>query len=171
MEELSQLCETIMSCEDLVFKLQQDLTKTKAMAPEQGGHGETEKCQVVENFLKELGLKHMWHVDADDARVPGGKRPNLICHLQGKSDRTLWIFSHLDVVDAGDLASWDTDPWTVTKKGDWLYGRGVEDNQQSIVSSLILAYGLKQLGLTPEHSLGLVFLADEENGNTYGLSH
>ena len=52
-----------------------------------------------------------------------------------------------------------------------LYGRGVEDNQQGLVSMLLLAEALHATGLTPELTLGLVFMADEETGNTFGLAH
>ena len=52
-----------------------------------------------------------------------------------------------------------------------LVGRGVEDNQQGLVSMLLLAEALHACDITPELSLGLVFMADEECGNNYGLAH
>ena len=37
----------------------------------------------------------------------------------------LHILAHLDVVGAGD--GWDTDPYTLVRDGDLIYGRGTDD--------------------------------------------
>ena len=47
----------------------------------------------------------------------------------------------------------------------------VEDNQQAIVSSLLVAEALKKHSVTPALSLGLLFAADEETGSKYGLDY
>ena len=52
-----------------------------------------------------------------------------------------------------------------------IYGRGVEDNQQGMVASLCLARALQDEGLTPPYDLGLLFVADEETGNTLGIDY
>ena len=87
------------------------------------------------------------------------------------TSRTLWIISHLDIVPPGDLGLWRTDPYTLAVDGDMLYGRGVEDNQQATVSSLLLAKALKAGGITPPVNYGLLFVADEETGSKYGLDY
>ena len=69
----------------------------------------------------------------------------------------------------GEASLWATDPWTLHVDGDTLIGRGVEDNQQAIVSSLLVAEALKKFSVTPALSLGLLFAADEETGSKYGL--
>ena len=110
-------------------------------------------------------------LDAADPRVPSGLRPNVVARIPGRSSRTLWLFAHMDVVPPGDPALWHSDPWLVVRQGDMLVGRGVEDNQQGLVSMLLLAEALHACDITPELSLGLVFMADEECGNDYGLAH
>ena len=52
--------------------------------------------------------------------------------IPGADDsRRVWIMTHMDVVPPGDLNKWETDPWTAVEKDGRVYGRGVEDNQQS----------------------------------------
>jgi succinyl-diaminopimelate desuccinylase len=77
----------------------------------------------------------------------------------------------MDVVPPGDLQLWDTDPFTLHHNGDIIYGRGVEDNHHGLVASLLAAKALINTGNTPTINLGLLLVADEETGNTYGLEH
>jgi succinyl-diaminopimelate desuccinylase len=82
--------------------------------------------------------------------------------------------SHLDVVPPGEAALWESDPWTVVRKDDGplgprLIGRGVEDNQQGLVSSVIAALALVNGRVIPSHTVKLLFAADEEVGSAYGI--
>jgi succinyl-diaminopimelate desuccinylase len=45
----------------------------------------------------------------------------------------------------------------------------VEDNQQGLVSSVLAALALVELGITPARTVKLLFVADEENGSLYGI--
>ncbi len=152
-----------------VIEWQRGMTAIPAMAPEIGGTGETEKADYLEKILRAIGSDELFRVDAPDDRVPGGLRPNIVARICGKSPRTLWIMGHMDVVPPGDLALWKTSPWTLSVQGDTLAGRGVEDNQQAIVSMLLLAASLKQTDCVPDLGLGLLLVADEECGNRYGM--
>lgn len=168
----TQIQSFLSEASSQVVALQKALTATKALGPENGGDGEWEKAQYIHSYLTKLNLAPISFCNAPDKRVSRGERPNLITRIPGQQKRTLWIFGHLDVVGVGDTNAWQSDPWDVTREGDWLYGRGVEDNQQAIVSMLLLAEALAKVRPSlPELSLGLVFMADEENGSKYGLSH
>jgi len=169
--EPADLTKSLARSGERVVELQTALTACKALGPDNGGHGEIEKILYITRQLEACGVTDLTRVDAPDARVPCGLRPNLIARIPGQSTRTLWLFGHTDVVPAGDISAWTSDPWQVRKKGDWLYGRGVEDNQQAIVSMLLLAEALQDRRITPALSLGLVFMADEETGSRYGLEH
>lgn len=158
----SAVISSIMGKTGRVVELQSQLTAFAALGPENGGQGEVAKASYVESILQ--GCERF---SAPDDRVESGARPNLVYHRKGKTSRTLWLFGHLDVVPAGDLSLWSGDPWVVRREGDWLYGRGVEDNQQAMVSMIILAESLGDAA--PELGLGLVFMADEECGSRYGL--
>lgn len=156
---------------DRVVALQQALTACRALGPENGGQGEEEKAAFITAQLQAAGVTDLRRLDAPDDRVACGHRPNLVARIPGRSPRTLWLFAHTDVVPSGPAGEWLSDPWQVRRDGDLLYGRGVEDNQQGLVSMLLLAEALHATGLTPELTLGLVFMADEETGNKYGLAH
>ena len=156
---------------DRVVALQQALTACRALGPENGGQGEEEKAAFITVQLQAAGVTDLRRLDAPDDRVACGHRPNLVARIPGRSPRTLWLFAHTDVVPSGPAGEWLSDPWQVRRDGDLLYGRGVEDNQQGLVSMLLLAEALHATGLTPELTLGLVFMADEETGNTFGLAH
>ena len=98
-------------------------------------------------------------IRAPDKAAPCGYRPNLIARLKGRNhSRTIWIISHLDVVPPGPLNLWETDPYKVVQKGGKLYGRGVEDNQQAIVTSIYAVKAMKELKLVPEYDVALAFL-------------
>ncbi len=171
MTRLEMLLRGLAQREDRVVALQTALTACRALGPDNGGQGEMEKACFIEACLRACGVSDLVRLDAPDPRVESGVRPNLIARFSGTTSRTLWLFAHTDVVPPGDISAWSSDPWTVYRTGDVLYGRGVEDNQQAIVSMLLLAEELSASGITPALSLGLVFMADEETGSAYGLRH
>lgn len=153
---------------DTVELYQAALCALRAVGPENGGQGEMEKAEWIENELMGKGFS-ITRLNAPDKRVVSGFRPNLLAHRKGRHKKTLWLFGHMDVVPEGDLSCWHSDPWRLKKSGDLLFGRGVEDNQQAICSMLLLANALHDLNIDTEYSLGLVFMSDEEHGSDYGL--
>ncbi len=140
--------------------------------PEVESLGEWDKAQFLEDWLRDLGVESIVRVDAPDVRVPAGLRPNIVAVIPGENTRkTLWIMSHTDVVPAGARSLWNTDPFELAVDGDVITGRGVEDNHQGIVSSLLLAKAVVDSGATPPINLGLLLVADEETGSAYGLDY
>ncbi|KUJ96342.1 MAG: Acetylornithine deacetylase or succinyl-diaminopimelate desuccinylase [Desulfonauticus sp. 38_4375] len=160
----------ILAYRNEVIYLQQELVQRTALGPENGGQGEEEKAYFLVDYLNKLGFNPQIYW-ATDTRVASGKRPNVVARYAGKSSKTLWILSHLDVVPPGDLSLWKSNPYEIVVDGDYIYGRGVEDNHQGIVSSLLVLKRLKELDITPDYSLGLLFVADEETGSKYGLQY
>lgn len=77
----------------------------------------------------------------------------------------------MDTVPEGDRTLWKSDPFSVTVEGDYIYGRGVEDDGQAIVLGVTLAKILKELKLTPKFNFSLLISADEETGSKYGVSY
>ena len=95
-------------------------------------------------------------------------RPNIIARKKGKGKGTLWIVSHMDVVPTGDPELWDTPPFEGVYKDGRIYGRGTEDNGQSVVSSMFAARPF----LDEEFegmSLALAYVADEETSSVLGI--
>ena len=119
-----QVGKKIESYRDWIVKVQGELTATKALGPDNGGEGEGPKAELIQGWLRELGVEDIQVHAAPDDRLPGG-RPNVIARIPGKDrSKTLWVMSHLDVVPAGDLKDWESDPWTVRVDGDRVYVKG-----------------------------------------------
>ncbi len=150
--------------------LQREMVAIPALGPENGGQGEALKAEFLLTYLKHLGLTDIRELPAPDSRVENGQRPNLAAILPGSNQQeTLWVISHLDVVPPGDSRLWNTDPFQLHREGDIISGRGVEDNQHGLVASLLALQALMQTSTKPRCNLGLLFVADEETGNKYGL--
>jgi succinyl-diaminopimelate desuccinylase len=155
-----------------VVELQRAMVAIPALGPANGGPGEREKADFLIEYLKSAGIPEVWEIVAPDERVPSGGRPSVAARVPGADgSRTFWIISHIDVVPAGDPDLWNSDPFALRVDGDVLIGRGVEDNQQGVVSSILLARGLVDRGLTPPMNLGLLLVADEETGSRHGLDY
>ena len=155
-----------------MVELESLLTSVPALAPENGGDGEYEKAEALALWLGRNGLDTVKRFEAPDTRVKSGVRPNLVVTVPGiHDDFSIWVMAHLDVVPAGELSLWNTDPWKVVEKDGRLYGRGVEDNQQGLVSAVFAALAFVSLGIKPAHTVKLLFMADEEVGSTYGIQY
>lgn len=160
----------IRSRERDMVQLEKLLTENPALAPENGGQGELNKALALTEWLTENGFSDIQRFDAPDSRVESGVRPSLVVTVPGESDDfSIWSMAHLDVVPVGELKLWESDPWTLLEKDGKLFGRGVEDNQQGLVSSAFAALALLKNGVKPKHTVKLLFMADEEVGSKYGI--
>lgn len=172
MTDLARIQQFIDAQQEGIIELETLLTARPALAPESDGTGEIEKAAALEAWLKERGITEIQRFDAPDARVPSRLRPNLVATIPGKKkDAPLWIMTHLDVVPEGERKLWNTDPWKVVVKDGRVYGRGVEDNQQGLVSSVFAALAFHELRIVPERTIKLLFIADEEVGSKYGIQY
>lgn len=159
---------------DEAIAIQRELVSHPALNPEVGGHGEDEKARWIESWLRSKGLPPCERLDSIDMRVPSKIRPNLIMRYPGTTEQTLWIVGHLDVSPPGSEELWQGSPWALRRDGDDLYGRGVEDNHQSITAGLLLLEALAKERATPPLGLGLLFTAGGKQGGfprKYGLAH
>ncbi len=170
MDALERIRGKTLEKRGAMIELQKILTSIPALAPQSGGTGEWEKAQALIAMLPGLGFPEHRMIVSPDPRVPTGKRPNVMVTLPGRfEDRTLWIMTHLDVVPPGEGKLWESHPYTLVVNGDKLIGRGVEDNQQSLVASLFAASILRELDLHPLRTVRLLFVADEEVGSEHGI--
>ena len=163
-----ELLDRIGEYRDFATSLLSQLIETVAISPDNGGQGEYDKAELLMQHLDGFKVERY---DVEDERAKENVRPNIVARIKGENDRTLWIVSHLDVVPEGDRTLWHTEAFKATIAGDKIYGRGSEDNGQAIVSSLIAAKAILDLGLKPKYSLALAFVSDEETGSRYGIQH
>nr|WP_175060371.1 M20 family metallo-hydrolase [Thermococcus sp. 2319x1] len=149
------------------------LIRIPAVSPDSGGEGEYDKAQKLLEIIKDWPFDKVEVYNAPDERARNGVRPNILAYYYGeqreKSPR-LWILTHLDVVPPGDLSKWTvTKPFEPVVKDGKVYGRGSEDNGQSLVASLYAVRALMNLGIRPKRTIILAFVSDEETGSKYGL--
>lgn len=58
---------------------------------------------------------------------------------------TVLLYNHYDVQPAEPFALWESDPWTLRRDGDFLYGRGSSDDKGHIACRLLALDALKAL--------------------------
>ena len=97
------------------------------------------------------------------------RKGNLVARLRGSgARRPMLLLAHLDVVEAGD---WSSDPFRLTEKDGYYYGRGVLDNKSMAAAFVANLIRMRQEGLRPERDIVLVLEADEEilDANEMGI--
>ena len=169
---LPGILEHIAKQRETVIDLQRTLVSIPAIGPDNGGQGERVKTDAMIAWMESIGVTGIREYHAPDTRVPCGHRPSVAAIIPGEDEsRTFWVISHLDVVPPGDLALWTSDPYELKVEDETLIGRGVEDNHQGVVSSLLVAKAILELGAKPPMNFGILLVADEENGSKFGLDY
>jgi succinyl-diaminopimelate desuccinylase len=156
-----------------MIKTLMELIKIPAIAPENGGEGELKKAEKLTQTLASIGFDRIERHDAADDRVPSKRRPNIVAYYDGlDSTEKLWVVTHLDIVPPGEESLWKvTKPYEPKIKNERIYGRGSEDNMQSMIASIFAVKALKELGIRPRRTMVLAFVADEEQGSKYGIQY
>ena len=158
--------------EDMINTLV-ELIRIPAISPDSGGEGEYDKAQKLLEIIKDWPFDKVEVYNSPDKRAKNGVRPNILAYYygeQGEKSPRLWILTHLDVVPPGDLGKWTvTKPFEPIVKDGKIYGRGSEDNGQSLVASLYAVRALMNLDIRPKRTIILAFVSDEETGSKYGL--
>lgn len=168
--EVKEIKKRVLAYEDALLKAQLDLTPIKAIGPDNGGEGEFDRAELLKGWLG--FADELKEYPAPDPRAKGGIRPNLLARVFGKNrSRALWVIAHLDTVPEGDPKLWSGDPFKAYVKDSRVYGRGVEDNQQAIVCGMFAIRLILDAGLVPKTDVNLLFVADEETGNAYGIEY
>ena len=169
MSALDDCLKMIERSRDEITNFMLDMLKIKAVNPDGGGKGEYARALFVKKWLENLDLTVTLH-GVPDNRVPEGVRVSLTSVIEGHDmSRTLWFAAHLDTVPEGARELWATDPFEPVIKDDKIFGRGSEDNGQSIASTLFALKALKAQGGKPPINVGVAYVSDEETGSKYGV--
>ncbi|MBR5740362.1 MAG: Sapep family Mn(2+)-dependent dipeptidase, partial [Firmicutes bacterium] len=81
----------------------------------------------------------------------------------GEGNDIIGLVGHLDIVPAG--TGWDTDPFTMVRKGDRVYGRGVSDDKGGVVASLYAAKRILDSGIPLNKRIRVLMGCNEESGS------
>ena len=173
MVELEKVVGEVERLRDEMVKTLVELIKIPAISPDYGYEGEYDKAQKLLEIIGDWPFDKVEVYNAPDERAKNGVRPSILAYYYGqegdKSPR-LWILTHMDVVPPGDLSKWTvTEPFKPVVKDGKVYGRGSEDNGQSLVASLYAVRAMMNLGIRPKRTVILAFVSDEETGSKYGV--
>ena len=170
--DLKALDAWLDGARDEMVEMQRGLCAVPAVGPANRGDGEAAKAGWLATILRAWRFPDPASLPAPCPDVNNGERPNLVYRWPGTSGGPVtWVLTHLDVVPPGEESLWSADPWTLRVEGDRIIGRGVEDNQQGLVSSVFAMRSLMEAGIEPERPVALAFVADEETGSTFGAVH
>ncbi|WP_331836682.1 MULTISPECIES: Sapep family Mn(2+)-dependent dipeptidase [Erysipelothrix] len=81
----------------------------------------------------------------------------------GEGEEMFGVLGHMDVVPAGNLASWNTNPFELVEKDGMLFGRGTSDDKGPTLAAM---YALKMLldeGKSLNQRVRFIFGTDEES--------
>ena len=106
---------------------------------------EKEVVDYLLNALKKSGCDKVWRDGLGSVIGKIGNGPNVIA-----------IDSHIDVVDVGDKAQWNGDPFSGEIKNGKLLGRGTADQKAGMASSITAAKLMKEFSLVPESCTVLI---------------
>lgn len=118
---------------------------------------ETRAVEYLAKVLEREGIPAMV-LGADKERM------NLIARLKGTgSKKPILLMGHTDTVRI-DPAKWKHGPFSAHREGGWIYGRGTNDDKDSVAAYLTVLLTLKRMNVPLERDV--IFLAEsaEETG-------
>jgi succinyl-diaminopimelate desuccinylase len=87
---------------------------------------------------------------------------------RGQASPVLVFAGHTDVVPAGPLDQWHSDPFTPTVRDGLLYGRGASDMKSSVAAFVVAAEEFVRANPRHPGSIALLLTSDEEGPATDG---
>ncbi|AFZ83552.1 succinyl-diaminopimelate desuccinylase [Candidatus Kinetoplastibacterium blastocrithidii TCC012E] len=139
-----------------VIDIANDLVSLKSITPDDAG------CQkIISDILVDIGFKC--------TSINKNGVTNLWA-IKGKKNPLFVFAGHTDVVPAGNIKEWNSDPFIPTERDGYIYGRGISDMKGSIAAFLVAANEF--IEEYPEHtgSIALLITSDEEGDAIYGTS-
>ena len=96
-------------------------------------------------------------------------RPNIVARLKGNGKkRPLLIMAHTDVVNV-DPKKWTHPPFSATRDGGYVYGRGTVDDKDNVVAALMVMLELKRRNVPLDRDVIFLAEAGEEGSTRVGI--
>lgn len=97
------------------------------------------------------------------------QRPNVVARLKGNGKkRPLLLMGHLDTVGV-DAAKWQFPPFSATRDGGYVYGRGAIDDKDNLASAVMAMLLLKRLNVPLDRDVILLAESGEEGQSNLGI--
>jgi len=142
--------------------LAREMLKTLVQIDTTHTHGSTAAAKAIQTWMLTAGFaaSDVTFLAPDDHPTKG----NLIVRYRGRRPgKPVLFLGHLDVVEA-KAEDWSTDPFKLTEKDGYYYGRGtidMKDGDAALAESLVR---LKREHYVPNRDIIVAFTADEEAG-------
>ena len=112
--------------------------------------------------------------DAKDVEViePAPRKGNLVARLRGTGEmKPILLLAHIDVVEA-KKEDWSDglDPFKLTERDGYYYGRGTIDDKAMAAIFVANAIRQKKEGFKPRRDVVIALTADEEGGTHNGVA-
>ena len=100
---------------------------------------------------------------------PKPRKQNLVVRLRGRGkDQPILFLAHLDVVEAR-REDWSLDPFTLTERDGYFYGRGTLDIKGEVADLVANLLRLRAEGYVPDRDIVVALTDDEEGGDDNGV--
>lgn len=130
------------------LRLARELISRRSITPEDAG------CQdLLANRLEPLGFTI--------EQIRCGEVSNLWAR-RGSAAPLVCFAGHTDVVPAGPVDRWQSDPFVPTERDGMLYGRGAADMKTSIAAFVTAVEAFLRRHSDPRGSIALLITSDEE---------
>ena len=127
--------------------------------------GATRAAEALSRRLEAGGFS------AADIQLVGPKprKQNLVVRLRGRDSGSPILFlAHLDVVEAR-REDWSMDPFTLTEREGYFYGRGTMDIKGEAANLVTNLLRLRAEGFVPRRDIIVALTDDEEGGDDNGV--
>jgi acetylornithine deacetylase/succinyl-diaminopimelate desuccinylase-like protein len=149
------------------FALARDLLRELVAIDTTPAKGSTKAALAMAARLRAAGF-----AEADVLLLgPRLDRQNLVVRLRGRTRaKPILLIAHLDVVEAPrDGWSEGLDPFRLTERDGYFYGRGVIDDKNAVAGLVATFIRLRAEGFVPNRDILVAFTADEETGDDNGV--
>src|SRR5207247_2922271 len=116
-------------------------------------------------------VKQVLEKEGIPAQIVGSdpKRSNVVARLKGSGrKRPLLVMGHSDVVTV-DEAKWKFPPFSATRDGGFVYGRGTVDDKDNLTAALMTMILLKRLNVRLDRDVIFVSESGEEGSTGVGI--
>ncbi|AGF48243.1 succinyl-diaminopimelate desuccinylase [Candidatus Kinetoplastibacterium oncopeltii TCC290E] len=145
-----------MSSNSSVIDIAKRLVSLKSITPDDAG------CQkIISDILLNIGFK---------CKTIDKNGVTNLWAIRG-CDKPLFVFAgHTDVVPAGKIEEWISDPFVPTERDNYIYGRGISDMKGSIAAFLVATKEFVEEYPKHNGSIALLITSDEEGDAINGTS-
>src|SRR5260221_2744411 len=108
---------------------------------------------------------------AADVQVftPAPRKGNLVARLRGSgAQKPIMLLAHIDVVEA-KREDWSLDPFKLTEKDGYFYGRGTADDKFMAAAFVANLISYRQDGFKPNRDLTVVLSDPQRSGHPHNL--